>query len=292
MSDRHTIANGYLTATVKSDGAELCSLEDGEGQEMLWQAGPQWPRHSPVLFPIIGELPDERYEIGGHDYRMTRHGFARSRRFAWGARTATSCRLVLHDDLQTRAIYPFGFRFAIDYVLTDDSLEVTYTIANTGNVTLPASAGAHPAFRWPLADDIDKTAHYLEFELDEPAPIRRLDSAGLVKPDPVPSPVQGNILKLDPALFDADAIVMDKIASRSVRYGAPGATTIEVSWDGFRELGIWSKPQAEQADFLCIEPWHGTASPAGFTGDFTRKPGLMLIPPGDRRVLVYRVRFC
>jgi galactose mutarotase-like enzyme len=108
----------------------------------------------------------------------------------------------------------------------------------------------------------------------------------------VPSPVQGNILKLDPALFDADAIVMDKIASRSVRYGAPGATTIEVSWDGFRELGIWSKPQAEQADFLCIEPWHGTASPAGFTGDFTRKPGLMLIPPGDRRVLVYRVRFC
>jgi galactose mutarotase-like enzyme len=292
MSDRHTIANGYLTATVKSDGAELCSLEDGSGQEMLWQAGPQWPRHAPVLFPIVGELRDEQMTVGGHTYRLTRHGFARARRFAWGSRTATSCRLVLHDDLQTRPIYPFGFRFAIDYALTDDSLEVTYTIANTGNTVLPASAGAHPAFRWPLADDIDKAAHHLEFEQDEPAPIRRLDSDGLLKPDPVASPIVGNRLTLDPALFDADAIVMDRLVSRSVRYGAPGAPTIEVSWEGFRDLGVWSKPQAENAEFLCIEPWYGTASPADFTGDFPSKPGLMLIPPGDRRVLVYRVRFC
>jgi hypothetical protein len=85
---------------------------------------------------------------------------------------------------------------------------------------------------------------------------------------------------------------MDRIVSRSVRYAAPGAPTIEVSWEGFRDLGIWSKPQAAAGDFLCIEPWYGTASPAGFAGDFRTKPGLMLIPPGDRRVLLYRVRFC
>jgi galactose mutarotase-like enzyme len=259
MSDHHTIANGYLTATVKSDGAELCSLQDGAGQEMLWQAGPVWPRHAPVLFPIVGELRDHKLTVAGHDYTMGRHGFARERRFAWGARAATSCRLVLHDDAQTRAHYPFGFRFVIDYALTDDALEVTYTIANTGNVVLPASAGAHPAFRWPLADDVDKTAHYLEFGQNEPA------------------------------LFDDDAIVFDRIVSQSVRYAAPGAPTIEVSWEGFCDLGVWQKPGA---DFLCIEPWHGFASPADFAGDFAAKPGLMLIPPGDRRVLVYRVRFC
>jgi len=292
MTDRHTNANGYLTATVRSDGAELCSLQDATGQEMLWQAGPQWPRHAPVLFPIVGELRDDRLEVAGHAYRMTRHGFARARRFAWGARSATACRLVLHDDGQTRAIYPFGFRFALDYALSDDSLEVTYTIANTGTVVLPASAGAHPAFRWPLTDDLDKASHRLEFEQPEPAPIRRLDVNGLLKPDPVASPVTGNILNLDPALFDADAIVMDRLVSRSVRYAAPGAPTIEVSWEGFRDLGIWSKPQSEHADFLCVEPWYGTASPADFNGDFRSKPGLMLIPPGEKRVLIYRIRFC
>jgi galactose mutarotase-like enzyme len=291
MSDRHTIANGYLTATVKSDGAELCSLLDAAGQEMLWQAGPEWPRHSPVLFPIVGELKDERLTVSGHVYRMTRHGFARSRRFAWGARSATACRLVLHDDAQTRAIYPFGFRFSIDYLLADDALEVTYTIANTGGVVLPASAGAHPAFRWPLEDGIDKTAHRLEFSDPESAPIRRLDN-GLLRPEPIASPIDGTVLKLDPVLFDEDAIVMDQLASSSVRFSAPGTPTIEVSWDGFRQLGIWSRPSAESADFLCIEPWFGTASPADFDGDFLVKPGLMLIPPGERRVLVYRIRFC
>jgi hypothetical protein len=62
-----------------------------------------------------------------------------------------------------------------------------------------------------------------------------------------------------------------------------------VAWEGFRELGIWMRPGG---DFLCIEPWYGTASPADFGGEFHDKPGLMLIPPGDRRVLTMRVRLC
>jgi len=289
MSDRHTIANGYLSATVRSNGAELCSLQDATGQEMLWQAGPEWPRHAPVLFPIVGELRDQTLRVDGHDYRIGRHGFARDRGFAWGARTATSCRLVLHDDPQTRAMFPFGFRLSLDYTLTDDALEVTYTIANTGAAVLPCSAGAHPAFRWPLADGADKSDHVLEFEVEEPEPIWRLDRNGLLLPNPAPTPVIGNRLSLDPDLFDADAIVMQRPRSRSLRYAAPGAPTIEVSWEGFRDLGIWSKPGA---DFLCIEPWYGTASPADFDGAFRDKPGLMLIPPGDRRVLIYRIRFC
>ncbi|MBS0561966.1 MAG: aldose 1-epimerase family protein [Proteobacteria bacterium] len=289
MSDRHTIANGYLSATVCSNGAELCSLQDATGQEMLWQAGPEWPRHAPVLFPIVGELRDQTLRVDGQDYRMGRHGFARDRRFAWGARTASSCRLVLHDDPQTRAIFPYGFRFSLDYALADDALEVTYTVVNTGSVVLPCSAGAHPAFRWPLADGADKSDHVIEFEIEEPEPIRRLDSSGLLLPNPVATPVIGNRLALDPDLFDADAIVMERPRSQSLRYAAPGAPTIEVSWEGFRDLGIWSKPGA---DFLCIEPWYGTASPADFHGEFRDKPGLMLIPPGDRRVLTYRIRFC
>ncbi|TIP33844.1 MAG: aldose 1-epimerase family protein, partial [Mesorhizobium sp.] len=49
----------------------------------------------------------------------------------------------------------------------------------------------------------------------------------------------------------------------------------------------WSKPGG--APFLCIEPWHGIASPADFDGEFADKPGVMLIEPGARRVLSYRI---
>jgi hypothetical protein len=82
-------------------------------------------------------------------------------------------------------------------------------------------------------------------------------------------------------LFVADAIIMDHVASSSVRFAAPTCPGVDVAWDGFRELGIWTKPGSR---FLCIEPWLGTASPADFDGPFVSKPGVVLIPPGETRL--------
>ncbi|MBV8590699.1 MAG: aldose 1-epimerase family protein [Acetobacteraceae bacterium] len=290
--DQHIFCNTYLAATVKADGAELCSLRDATGQEFLWHAGPVWPWHAPVLFPVVGQVNRDEILHRGRRYRMGRHGYARNRRFAWLNRTAESCRLVLHDDSQTRASYPFAFRFEITYALQEDKLEVTYTIVNPGREALPASAGAHPAFIWPLLEGVPKQAHLLEFSQAEPEPVRRLVD-GLIMGEAQPTAVEGSTLRLDPALFVADAIIWDQPASRSIRYTAPSAPSIEVTWDGFQQLGVWSKAGIDpSADFLCIEPSYGTADPAGWEGEFEDKPNLMLIPPGERRVLTYRIRIC
>jgi galactose mutarotase-like enzyme len=288
MMDRHELSNGTLSATVKADGAELCSLRDAAGSEMLWQAGPLWPRHAPVLFPIVGRLKDDRLRHQGRSYHLPQHGFARDRRFAWLNRSATACRLALHEDAETRAAYPFAFRLEVAFALDDDALTISFTVANPGRVDLPASLGAHPGFVWPLVEGLDKTAHVLEFAEAEPGPIRRLD-AGLLKSDPEATPIVGRVLALDPALFAADAVILTRPASRSVRYSAPGAPVIDVAWEGFEQLGIWSR---DGGDFVCIEPWHGTASPTDFDGEFQDKPGLMLIPPGERRTLSMRIRSC
>jgi galactose mutarotase-like enzyme len=287
MMDRHVLSNGTLSATVMAEGAELCSLRNVADEEVLWQAHPVWPRHAPVLFPIVGRLKDDTLRHDGRTYRLTQHGFARDRRFAWLNRTAASCRLVLHEDAETRAMYPFAFRLEIAFALDHDALETSFTVINPGREVLPASVGAHPGFVWPLVEGIDKAAHVLEFAEAETAPVRRLQ-AGLLGPA-VPTPIVGRILSLDPALFAADAVILDQPASHSVRYTAPGAPTVEVAWEGFRQLGIWSR---DGGDFLCIEPWHGTHSPVDFDGEFRDKPGLMLIPPHERRVLSMRIRVC
>jgi galactose mutarotase-like enzyme len=288
MKDRHVLENSYLSATIKAEGAELCSLRDAEDEELLWQAGPIWPRHAPVLFPIVGRLQGDVLRHRGNSYPMTQHGFARDRGFAWLQRTGTTCRLALHDDGETRAHYPFAFRLEVAYILADDALEIVCTIGNTGRETLPASLGVHPAFAWPLAEGVEKEAHRLEFEEPEPAPVGRL-RAGLLTPEPQPSPIEGQTLSLRPSLFDADALILLQPESRSLRYSAPGAPTIELSWEGYEQLGIWSK---QDGDFLCIEPWRGFASPEEFDGEFSDKPGVMLIPPGERRALLHRIRIC
>jgi galactose mutarotase-like enzyme len=284
--DTHTIRSGSLAATIKAHGAELCSLKDGAGVEFIWQAGPAWPRHAPLLFPIVGRLADDELRHHGKAYRMTQHGFARDSRFAWAARDARRCTLVLDDNEATRALYPFAFRLTAAYTIDDAGLELALTVANTGKEILPASLGGHPAFNWPLQPAVSKESYALTFAKEEPSPVRRLDG-GLLRAATGPSPVEGTVLPLSESLFADDAVIFDRIESNAVRYAAGRGPWLSMSWRGFRELGVWSKPSG--APFLCIEPWHGYASPAGFDGEFSDKPGLLHIAPGAAAHLSYRI---
>ncbi|VIO79315.1 aldose 1-epimerase family protein [Bradyrhizobium ivorense] len=287
MSDSHTLRGEGIAATILAQGAELSSLRNAEDVELLWQAGAQWPRHAPVLFPIVGRLKGDVLHHRGKTYPMTQHGFARDRRFAWLEQGARACKLALTDDAETRTRYPFAFKLEVTYAVAGAALEVAFDVINTGDEMLPASLGGHPAFNWPLRAGLPKEAYTLTFANEEPAPVRRLKD-GLVRPQAEPSPVEGRTLALSERLFDDDAVILDQVASPSVRFAAMQGPAIEMSWSGFRELGIWSKPGG--APFLCIEPWHGFASPAAFDGEFADKPGLMRIAPGARRSLSYRIR--
>ena len=46
------LKNEQITVKVAELGAELQSVKDNEGREYMWQAGPEWPRHSPILFVL------------------------------------------------------------------------------------------------------------------------------------------------------------------------------------------------------------------------------------------------
>jgi galactose mutarotase-like enzyme len=283
--DAHTLRSDDITAIVAPEGAELISLKNRQGLELLWQAGPLWPRHAPILFPIVGRLKNDELRHRGKVYPMTQHGFARDSRFDWSERGPSSCTLVLVDDAQTRARYPFAFRLTVTYTVEQAHLGVAFAVTNTGSEMLPASIGAHPAFNWPLLPGLDKEAYRLIFSSEEREPILRLKD-GLLRTTPEPTPVQGKTLALAEQLFEDDAIILDHPASTSVRYAADSGPSIEASWEGFRELGIWSKMSAP---FLCIEPWHGFASPLDFDGEFVDKPGLMQIEPAATRILKYRI---
>ena len=210
---------------------------------------------------------------------MTQHGFARDQRFEWTEQGSDSCTLQLEDSAVTRSRYPFAFRLVVTYTVRDARLDVMFALSNTGDVVLPASIGAHPAFNWPLAAGIRKESYSVAFSDDERAPVRRLKD-GLLRASPEPTPIAGKILALSERLFDDDAVILDRPASTAVRYAATAGPAVEVAWQGFRELGLWSKPGG--AGFLCIEPWRGFASPA-------EKPGLKHLPPGEKQCLTYQI---
>lgn len=280
------LADEALSVSIDDLGAELSSVRDAEGRELLWQGGPAWGRRAPVLFPIVGRLPNDELLLGRQVFTMTQHGFARDQRFEAERTSDSSITFTLADNEETRRHFPFAFRLRLRYTLTQGTLELRYSLENPGEETLHASLGAHPGFRWPLPGADSRAEHVIEFEHAEPAPIRRIDGDGLLIAERFPTPVAGDRLELRDSLFADDAIIFDKLGSRSVKYSAPGAPTIRVAFPDFPVLGVWSNPPG---GFVCIEPWYGMTSPQDFHGDFRDKPGQLALAPGESRVLAFSI---
>jgi galactose mutarotase-like enzyme len=282
----YDLASDALSISINEIGAELSSLRDRAGRELLWQGGPAWKRRAPVLFPIVGRLPGNRLVTGGRTYTMTQHGFARDRVFEAERVGESSLLFTLVDNDETRQQFPFPFRLQLRFSLIGGTLTAEYQLDNPGESVLHASLGTHPGFSWPLPGAESRAGHSIEFEREEPAPVRRISKKGLLLPEPVPTPVEHRVLKLNDELFADDAIIFDRLDSRSVRYSAPGAPAITVAFPDFPLLGVWSKAPGE---FVCIEPWYGMTTPKGFEGDFSEKPGQLALEPGQSRTLVQSI---
>ncbi len=274
-----SLSSADLHVEINPLGAQLSVLRDRAGHDLPWDGDPAvWNGRAPILFPIVGAVAGGSYRLGEKTYHLPRHGFARGRVFEVVTATATGATFRLTADDATLQIYPFHFELDVHFALSGATLTVTTSVRNTGSASMPASIGYHPAFRWPLPYGQPRPAHFIEFASDEPAPIRRLDANGLLAPEPHPTPVANRRLRLEDALFRDDVVIFDEFRSRSVTYGAADGPRIRVSYPNAAYLGLWTKPGA---NFICIEPWRGIADPAGFSGDFTAKPGVFTVAPGE-----------
>jgi galactose mutarotase-like enzyme len=282
MAEFITIASDGLSAAIDPLGAQLSILRDAAGRDLLWNGDPAiWTGRAPILFPIVGELAGGEYRLDGQTYRLPRHGFARTRTFRLVEASPAAAQFRLDWDEEIYRNYPFHFELDLRFALEGASLTITASVRNLEDArTLPASFGFHPALRWPLPFGRPRQDHAVTFETEEPAPARRLDSKGLVQPDPLPTPVKDRTLALRDELFIHDALIFDQLQSRRLRYGAETGPHVVVEFPDTSLLGLWTKPGA---GFICIEPWHGIADPEGFKGDFRDKPGIFQVAPGGTK---------
>ncbi len=85
---------------------------------------------------------------------MPIHGFAKGQR--WTVVTAprkgnvASVTIALGDTQETRALFPFSFRFSITYSLRGNRLSVRHRVTNLSKNVMPFSVGNHMTFALPL----------------------------------------------------------------------------------------------------------------------------------------------
>ncbi|MFI5134350.1 MAG: aldose 1-epimerase family protein, partial [Chitinophagales bacterium] len=201
------IENDYLKIEVKTKGAELDSIFSKKNElEYLWSGDPNfWGKKSPVLFPIVGTLKENKYFFDGKEYHLSRHGFARDREFEMENHSGNEITFLLKSDEATREVYPFDFEFRITYSLQRNALHVTYDVRNTGEHEMFFSVGGHPAFKVPLAEGTSFNDYYLEFETEEKLHSHVLSPDGVFTGETQLVPMNGNKLQLTRDLFINDA---------------------------------------------------------------------------------------
>lgn len=266
-----TLTDSGFTAHIRHVGAELISLLSPEGTEYIWQAGKDWPRHAPVLFPVVGTLRNDIFTHKGLTYQMQRHGFARDSDFELRHKSSNQAVLYARANADTMNHYPFDFELQISYKLSANVLLIGYSVQNKGANKMPFTLGAHPAFA--LHGPLEQ--YTLDFNQSDPLKVYKLRDGLLLHSSEMLAMPDG-ILPLTEALFKNDALVIRDIKSPRITLKQNGVKKVRVQADAFPHLGLWKKPKAA---FLCIEPWMGHADWVDASEELAQKDGFITLEP-------------
>jgi galactose mutarotase-like enzyme len=96
-------------------------------------------------------------------------------------------------------------------------------------------------------------------------------------------------IQINDHLFDEDALVYSGFSSNKVRLIEKSTSRyIEVMFDGFEYLGLWSKPGAK---YVCIEPWCGRSDTLDNNCDIDKRIGNFTVPANASFKQTYSIEF-
>ena len=286
------LQNGILSAAINPKGAELYSLEL-DGIERIWQGDPAiWGRHAPLLFPFIGRLKDQQYELDGQMIQAPMHGFCRDRMFETVEADDLHVRYRTQDDEETRAVYPFSFTLEVEFRLEENTLIKRHTVTNRSDREMPFELGGHDAYRTTLIPGETMADYAIAFEgVDHLEPFA-MDETGTLDLPKGYIPLEGPLLTKLPQDVGLDTIVLEGLPVRKatlVSRKSPRKVTVE--FEDFPYLGIWTAQKGVVTNYICIEPW-STLPDGHFMGrKLTDKPGIVVLAPGESKTLTFRSTF-
>jgi galactose mutarotase-like enzyme len=288
-----SIKNEFYTITVSTLGAELISVKGADGFEYMWQAKEGdgfWDSHAPILFPACGRLLNQKYTLGGVEYAMDCHGFAKDSEFAIASKEGSHITMALSSNDATKNIYPFDFSLIVNYELRGKDIIFSTVITNKDKKVMPYMFGWHPGFALPCEGGVDIESYKLDLGVSE------LNWIPLQN-GPFACPVSKKYEISDGAyhfnekeIYSNDTMIFTG-HKNTLKMSAEGASySLDMSWsDNLPFLCIW-KDEFNAAKFICLEPW--SATPAGGTEpeNFdTRK--MQRLGAGEQETYTYTLKF-
>lgn len=283
------LQNDRLCIGISPMGAELQSIKDNSGHEYMWQADPQfWPRHSPILFPIVCGLWKNRFRINGDEYPMSRHGFARDMEFSLLKQKDDRVTFVLESNDETYRKYPFHFMLSVTYRLENNKIHIIWHVHNTDTREIHFQIGAHPAFNIPDLQPGEPMHGRLLF--DNKGPLRRIvgNIEGCISHEHSVMHTENGIWNYREEDFKEDSLQFDECQLHQI--AILDKTDKRIVTIDFKTpcVAVWS-PYGKNAPFICIEPWYGVSDHAEYGGEFCDKYLMNHLLPGGSFLSEYSI---
>ena len=213
----------------------------------------------PVLFPTPGKLANDAWSYAGKTGAMKQHGFARNQPWRVTEHSASSIVLSLESNDETRAQFPWDFRFDMTFTLRGATLRLEQRVTNRAATAMPFGIGFHPYFYIP----------------DGEKPRARVSTRATRAFD--------NVTKQTIALSDAIDLTRNEVDLHLLDHGS---TESELVWSGgtvrvrgSAEYTHWVVWTLAGRDFVCLEPWTCPGNALN-TGD-----RVLVLPPSESRTL-------
>ena len=198
----------------------------------------------PILFPICGNLPDDRYRLNGQPYTLKQHGFARNLPWtvvdqspAEGTAEEVSLTVELGSSEETFQSYPFDFNVQFAYILRGSTLTLRQTYSNHSDQTMPFMTGLHPYFAVQ-----DKTQLQLGIPANQVF-------------DHITQTSQDFLGTFDYGVDEIDVALAPLSATTATVTDPARNLQLSLSYsDHYSTLVFWT---VKGKDFYCLEPWSG-----------------------------------
>ena len=278
---KHTIFYNGNSLTADSLGAELNSVKI-RGKERLYQGDGVWHGHAPVLFPVCGKCS---MIVGGKDYGIPFHGFARQAEFTLEEKTDDSLTFSLESNESTLKVYPFGFKFFVVYKLTGGGVKVAFRVENTGDKPITFSLGGHESYL------LDKNVGDFKIEFNEEQNLSRYAFNGVLSARPTKKYVDMKEFSLpEKYLATGKTVIFSGVTTKNVLLKRlDGTPMAKIDVAGFDNLLLW-QPTGEKC--ICVEPWLTLPDSAKTIAvEFKDKKGAITLNKGESKTFIRNIEY-